>query len=289
MGTAEFRSPVTASKGAGQVRSPFQGYAGRMKRARRTAIARLRRASIWHRLRFQAARQGFAPHQLERFYHYLSTSLGLEKAEQNHPLQAPRSYFPGLRSQAVYDPAEFPQTGAVTGNFEVIRDELASFTRGKSLEQHPQGLEDRGRWGVLYFHAGGRAVGETERGCPITSGAIAGFPGAGEAGQAYVSVLQPGTHIQAHCGPTNTRLRAHVGLAVPEDARIRLGSEMRNWREGDWLIFDDSFEHEVWNDSAHERAVLIIDFWHPDLTPAERWAITAARRLRWGLRDILHT
>jgi aspartate beta-hydroxylase len=75
---------------------------------------------------------------------------------------------------------------------------------------------------------------------------------------------------------------------VPEAARIRIGEEKYEWREGRCLIFDDSFEHEVWNDSDSERVVLIIDFWHPELTAAERWAINEARKMRFGLHDVLH-
>jgi aspartyl/asparaginyl beta-hydroxylase (cupin superfamily) len=255
----------------------------------RSVIARLRRASIWFRIRRQARRRGFAPRQLQRFYHYLSTSLGIERPRHVDPLQRPRNYFPGLESRAVYDTSDFPAAVAAEQDCAAIRDELFRFIAGMHLDAHPQDLTDRGRWSVLYFYAGGRPVETTARQCPTTARAIAAFAGAGQAGQAYLSVLTPDTHIEAHCGPTNTRLRAHLGLAVPDGARIRLGSEMCRWQEGGCLVFDDSFEHEVWNDSATQRAVLIIDFWHPDLTEAERWAITVARKLRWGLRDILHT
>jgi aspartyl/asparaginyl beta-hydroxylase (cupin superfamily) len=62
-------------------------------------------------------------------------------------------------------------------------------------------------------------------------------------------------------------------LEVPSNCRIRVGDEERSWAEGDVLIFDDSFEHEVWNDSDRERIVLIIDIWHPDLTDGQIAAI----------------
>ena len=124
---------------------------------------------------------------------------------------------------------------------------------------------------------------------------------------ARISTLLPGTHISAHCGMSNAKLRAHLGLRVPTVAapstlsHIRVAEEVRRWREGEWLIFDDSFEHEVWwqwqhqraeNDkqgaAAHsdgassadtggsgERVVLILDFFHPGLPEARRQQIHA--------------
>ena len=84
-------------------------------------------------------------------------------------------------------------------------------------------------------------------------------------GSAYFSVLTPGARLRPHCGPTNIRLRVHVGLSVSPGAAIRVGNETRPWEEGSALIFDDSFEHEVWNDSTEPRLVFIFDIWHPQL------------------------
>jgi aspartyl/asparaginyl beta-hydroxylase (cupin superfamily) len=90
------------------------------------------------------------------------------------------------------------------------------------------------------------------------------------AGLTYVSKMAPGTHVAAHCGPTNLRLRCHLGIQVPEgDCAIRVGDELRGWREGKCVVFDDSLEHESWNHTAETRIVLIIDLWHPDLAPEE--------------------
>ena len=66
-------------------------------------------------------------------------------------------------------------------------------------------------------------------------------------GSAYFSALTPGARLRPHCGPTNVRLRVHVGLEVEAGARLRVGNETRAWVDGGVLIFDDSFEHEVWS------------------------------------------
>ena len=106
-------------------------------------------------------------------------------------------------------------------------------------------------------------------------------------GAHFFSRLVAGSHIGAHCGPSNLRLRVHLGLLVPEGTRIRVGDEVRAWREGECLVFDDSYEHEVWHDGAGDRIVLICDMWHPDLDvdrdivptllPHEKEALQAAR------------
>jgi Aspartyl/Asparaginyl beta-hydroxylase len=87
-------------------------------------------------------------------------------------------------------------------------------------------------------------------------------------GEVIFSVLQPRTTLLPHCATTNLRLTAHLGLVIPSDAsncRIRVGSRWETWQEGKVLVFDDSFEHEVVNNTDHMRAVLLIRFWHPQL------------------------
>lgn len=264
------------------------GARAKIRRLGQKAAARPRRALIMAQLRRRAAGQGFTPADLQRFHGYLSHHLGVAAPAFVDPLQRPRNYFPGLRSQPIYDPSEFAWTREMLDDFARIQEELLALGATPNLEAQPQGLTDRGRWTVSYFYAGGRRVAETTAACPRTASIIDAVPGAGRAGQTYLSVLRGDTHIQRHFGPTNTRLRCHLGLVVPEGARIRIGDHMQGWAVGECLVFDDSFDHEVWNDAPSERLVLIVDFWHPDLTPAETWAITEARGLRFGLRDILH-
>jgi aspartate beta-hydroxylase len=88
------------------------------------------------------------------------------------------------------------------------------------------------------------------------------------------SVLRPGTHILPHRGVTNTRLVTHLPLIVPSDCAIRVGGEIHEWQEGRCVTFDDTFEHEAWNNSSETRVVLILDSWNPDLTEVERVAVT---------------
>jgi aspartyl/asparaginyl beta-hydroxylase len=86
----------------------------------------------------------------------------------------------------------------------------------------------------------------------------------------FLSVLEPGTHIPAHFGGANVKLTLHLPLWVPEgDCGLRVGAETRGWKDGEMMIFDDTFEHEAWNRTGHPRAVLLLKVYHPELTVDE--------------------
>ena len=122
-----------------------------------------------------------------------------------------------------------------------------------------------GGWSDVQFYGGCRRDRAHCALCPQTAAVIAAQPRINSVifGSHFFSRLTPGTHLSAHCGPSNFRLRCHLGLVVPEGVRIRVGDEVRAWKAGECLIFDDSFEHEVWHDGDDDRIVLICDCWHP--------------------------
>ena len=93
---------------------------------------------------------------------------------------------------------------------------------------------------------------------------------------AFFSILEPRTRIPPHTGVTNARLTVHLPLVVPPDCGFRVGSETREWVPGKAWVFDDSIEHEAWNNSAAPRAILIFDIWNPYLSAAERELVRAA-------------
>jgi len=86
----------------------------------------------------------------------------------------------------------------------------------------------------------------------------------------FFSILKAGAHIPAHTGVTNVRSVVHLPLIVPEGCEFRVGGETRPWRAGEAFAFDDTSEHEAWNRSGDDRAVLIIDVWNPHLSEHER-------------------
>lgn len=92
---------------------------------------------------------------------------------------------------------------------------------------------------------------------------------------AMFSVLQPKTRIPPHTGAANFRLVVHLPLVLPPDCGFRVGGETREWRLGEACVFDDTIEHEAWNESERTRIVLICDIWSPRLSAGERKAIRA--------------
>jgi aspartyl/asparaginyl beta-hydroxylase (cupin superfamily) len=87
------------------------------------------------------------------------------------------------------------------------------------------------------------------------------------------SLLEPRTRIPPHTGSNNVRTTVHLPLIVPDGCGFRVGAETRAWQVGEAWAFDDTIEHEAWNDSGEMRAILILDVWNPLLTEAERAAV----------------
>ena len=102
----------------------------------------------------------------------------------------------------------------------------------------------------------------------------------GFAPTAVFSALQPRTHIPAHTGSTNARLLTHLPLILPGPARFRVGNDERPWRMGEAWVFDDTIEHEAWNDADETRVILIFDVWNPYLSEAEREMVGAMMAAR---------
>lgn len=107
---------------------------------------------------------------------------------------------------------------------------------------------------------------------------------------AMFSILAPGYHIPAHKGVTKGILRAHIGLIVPDEAekcRIRIHDEIVAWRPGELFVFDDTYEHEVWNETDQERVILLFDFNRP-MKPAGRflnWLLLNAMKMTAFYKD----
>jgi aspartate beta-hydroxylase len=99
------------------------------------------------------------------------------------------------------------------------------------------------------------------------------------------SVFTAGTHLLPHRGVTNIRSVAHLPLIIPRDCALQVGGEIHEWKRGEVVVFDDTFEHEAWNRSDQVRVVLIFDVWNPHLTDVEREAM---RELVAAIGDFRH-
>jgi len=139
------------------------------------------------------------------------------------------------------------------------------------MKTHPDNDEfaDSGKWNGLFFTlSGGKKNEKLCALCPETTKVIESLPLCPNYGFVMFSELAPGTHLLAHTGSSNFRLRYHLGIRVPEQetVKLRVAYEERSWSEGKCIVFDDAYEHEVKHTGEQPRVVLIVDAWHPSLT-----------------------
>ncbi len=106
-----------------------------------------------------------------------------------------------------------------------------------------------------------------------------------QAGLIYFLRLAPGTIVAPHRGPTNIRLRCHLGIKIPHNCGINVQNIEKTWEPGKCIVFDDSFTHAVWNSSDRERVVLIVDLWHPDLNLREVELLSGLHRYGMAVAD----
>lgn len=205
-------------------------------------------------------------------------------------LQQPSSfYFPGLPQRQFYERDEFPWLTEIEAAVPEMQAELrAVLADGNDFAPYVEAHADRPlaanplmndpKWGAYYFWRNGEIVPENAARCPVTMQALqhAPMPLIDQRSPiALWSLLKPDTHIQPHHGLLNTRLICHIPLIVPQGCALRVGNETRSWREGEALIFDDSFEHEAWNKSDATRVILLFEIWRPEISLDERAALTA--------------
>src|ERR1700722_11942150 len=170
----------------------------------------------------------------------------------------------------IYDSATFPWAAEVESGWKKIRAELDQVM--KYRDQMPSFHEilkevttitTDDQWKTFFLAGIGMDCEENAHRCPETMKLLGKIPGMKTA---FFSILSPHKHIPAHRGAYNGILRLHLALLVPEPrekCRIRIGNDFRHWTEGQSLIFDDTFNHEVWNDTDGYRVVLFVDFARP--------------------------
>ncbi len=181
-----------------------------------------------------------------------------------------RGEYPGLELRPWHDASDFPLAGYLEAHYAEIRDEVLALQPAQ-FHRESERIGRTGDWDVAFFYERGRRREEVCDACPVTTRGIETMPAMRTAdGLIYASRMRPGTHIQPHRGPTNLRLRCHLGITVPDgDCALRVGDDTRKWHDGQCLVFDDYLEHEAWNHTEHDRIILIVDLWHPGLSPIE--------------------
>ena len=195
----------------------------------------------------------------------------------NHAYQTPGHLVHGITAKAWWDAALFNATRILQNHFEDIREETISALRRGLREKYGNEHDDRMHgWSEIMFIQDMRGFNSNLNSDKMPKIAALLEQNLPEAtshpwGSIKLSVLSPGTYIPLHCGPTNTRIRLHLGVYVPEPEKcaISVNGIMRKWQEGEVIAFDDSFEHQVWHNGTLPRVVLIVDVWHPEVEGIE--------------------
>jgi tetratricopeptide (TPR) repeat protein len=225
---------------------------------------------------------------LERFEESKGIALGTRKI---YTQDATMLLVPWLPPIQYYDDDLFPWMTELEKMTDVIRDEMkramsedaggflpyVQRTNDAPLDQW-RDLNHSRQWSAYFFWKDGRRFDEACLQCPQTARVEKIVPTmeARNFGPTIMySALSPKTHLPAHSGATNARLIVHLPLIVPGNCRFRVGNETREWREGKAWVFDDTIEHEAWNDSSEMRVILLLDTWNPFITEAERELIPA--------------
>jgi aspartate beta-hydroxylase len=233
--------------------------------------------------RLANARAGITRSERRRFDAGIDQILGRREIYTN---TCAGMHFPFLPAEEFFERALFPWMSKIEQKTEIIRsecealleDDASGFLPYVTMEPGtPENkwspLDRNSDWSALHLWKNGSRDDAVCARCPQTAAAVEALPLSdlpGRTPTVFFSLLRPGTHLPPHTGVSNVRTIIHLPLIVPEGCSFRVGGETREWRVGEAWAFDDTIEHEAWNRSTQNRAILIFDVWNPYLTLAER-------------------
>jgi aspartate beta-hydroxylase len=235
----------------------------------------------------ELSRRGLAGQAGGRFQQSLDILFGRKKIYFQEPLNY---FFPELPQIQFYERSVLPWLDGVEAAYPEIRAELLEVMKQQSqfapyVQANPKlpragqdGMLNNPDWSAFYLWKDGEIVPENAARCPNTLAALAALPQthiANRSPSILFSQLRPGAHIPPHTGRINARLICHLPLLVPEKCRFRVGNDTREVVAGKAWAFDDTIEHEAWNDSSETRVILIFEVWRPELTLNERELVRA--------------
>jgi len=196
-------------------------------------------------------------------------------------------YFPELPQRQYYDTSEFDWVPEIIAQAGVIKEELAALVAADEefdpyvkhnvnvpkISSMGQQLLGRTDWSAYHFYQDSEPQAEHMARCPKTLEILkaAPVPSISTVSPSVLfSKLKAGAHIPPHAGVSNARLICHLPLITPQGCWLRVGNQVREWRDGEMLIFDDTMEHEAMNPTGETRIVLLFDIWRPELNEDER-------------------
>lgn len=167
-----------------------------------------------------------------------------------------------------YNNEDFPFLKPLSDNFGIIKEEFLDLVKKKDQGQwiitFPDYVKSDAKeaWKVFSFNFFGMRFPVNEQVCPKTAALIYAIP---QIISSNYSHMQPHTHILPHKGYSRMQLRCHLPLVIPGDKQcgIRVGDQTHYWKEGELIVFDDSFDHEAWNKTDEPRTVLMFDIPNP--------------------------
>ncbi|CEL99480.1 unnamed protein product [Vitrella brassicaformis CCMP3155] len=233
----------------------------------------------------------FAAKELKRFRLFVEMQRGLREVPKDVYVEPYRgkmhSYFPGLTAQPFWEADEFPWIKELESAYPKIREEYLALLEAGQRHDSVTGINYESGWSSLQLWRNGRPVdGFPLYLCPTLARLLESIPVAQRICVGF-NRQKPHSGIPLHVDGNNLMLTTQLGVLVPtsEDgghypAWIRVGAEKRHWQPGRALVYDTTFQHETFNPTDDERHVLHIDFWHKDLTAAERRAIERLYTLR---------
>lgn len=180
----------------------------------------------------------------------------------------------------VLNPRDFAWTALLRDNWEAIREEAMATALQHGLAPSLADISPDHRqiaqvdmWRSFFLFGYGYRIEENAVRCPRTMAVVDQIP---DLVTAFFSILAPGTHIPPHRGISKALLNCHLALIVPRDGdvRMRVDRELLHWTEGEAIVFDDTYDHEVWNDSSGTRVVLLVQVRRPMRAPG-RWLADA--------------
>ncbi len=202
-------------------------------------------------------------------------------------LNAFAASFSQIPNDPVLDAAQFDWAKAIAKHWEDIRDEaLAIYAHRDAIPPLRKISADHRRiatddaWRSFFLIGYGNVVEDNIARAPRTTALVRQIP---LLNSAFFSILEPGAHIVRHRGVSKSFFTAHLGLSVPRDHKncvMQVEDQNLHWRAGQWAIFDDTYEHEVWNRTDEPRIILLCQVGRPLRAPGS-WL---ARAFEWYLR-----
>ena len=187
-------------------------------------------------------------------------------------------YVAGLTSHSTWSFEDLPESYKL--DYNILKENIDVFI--KDFNKLPSVFTING-WSKYFLRNQGRLIDENYTFCTGTSSILEKCTNIMTDcvfGYIFFSILHPNSSIADHNGPTNCRIRCHISLQVPqetEECEMDVAGTKIHWPEKGLVIFDDSLKHSVKyidkQKDCIDRVVLLIDFWHPELTLTERKCI----------------